>query len=117
MKAGTYFTAVTAALIVASYLILQLGFDSPADARALRTSAVVALAVQLVTFAIARRSAVRNLMVAWGIGTLLRVVVLAVYALLVVPALALPRSAALVSLVTFMFVSMLVEPLLLAYDR
>jgi Mg/Co/Ni transporter MgtE len=117
VKAGTYFAAATAALIVIGYLILQLGFDSPGDSRALRTSAMVAMAVQLVSFAIARRTAVRNLMVGWGIGTVLRVVVLAVYALLVVPALALPRSAALVSFVTFMFVSMLIEPLLLAYDR
>lgn len=112
-----YFAAATAALIVISYLVLQLGFDSPGDSRALRTSAMVALAVQLVSFAIARRMPVRNLTVGWGIGTLLRLVVLTVYALLVVPALGLPSSAALVSLVTFMFVSMLIEPLLLAYDR
>jgi hypothetical protein len=60
---------------------------------------------------------VRNLMLGWGIGAVLRVVVLAVYALLIVPALGLPGAAALVSLVTFMFLSMLIEPLLLAYDR
>ena len=117
MKAGMYFAAATAALIVIGYLVLQLGFDAPGDARALRTSAMVAVAVQLVSFAIARRMPLRNLMVGWGIGAVLRVIVLSVYALLVVPALALPRSAALVSVVTFMFVSMLIEPLLLAYDR
>ena len=117
MKAGTYFAAATAALIALSYLLLQLGFDSTGDARALKTSAAVALAVQIATFAIARRSAVKNLMLAWGLGAVLRVAALTIYALLVVPALALPRPAALVSLVTFMFVSMLIEPLLLAYDR
>jgi Mg/Co/Ni transporter MgtE len=78
---------------------------------------MVAIAVQLVSFAIARRMPLRNLMLGWGIGAVLRVVVLAVYALLVVPALGLPSAAALVSLVTFMFLSMLIEPLLLAYDR
>ena len=112
-----YFAAATAALIVVSYLVLQLGFDSPGDSRALRTSALIAIAVQLVSFAIARRMPVRNLMLGWGIGAVLRVVVLAVYALLVVPTLGLPSAAALVSLVTFMFLSMLIEPLLLAYDR
>lgn len=112
-----YFAAATAALIAISYLVLQLGFDSPGDSGALRTSAMIALAVQLVTFAIARRMPVRNLMLGWGIGSVLRVLVLAVYALLIVPALGLPSSAALVSLATFMFLSMLVEPLLLAYDR
>ena len=117
MKAGTYFAAATAALIVISYLVLQLGFDSPGDPRALRTSAMVAIAVQLVSFTIARRMPLRNLMLGWGIGALLRVLVLAVYALLFVPALGLPSGTALVSLVTFMFLSMLIEPLLLAYDR
>jgi hypothetical protein len=57
------------------------------------------------------------MMVGWGVGTLVRVLSLVLYALIVVPAYGLPRSAALVSLVTFLFVSMLVEPLLLAYDR
>ena len=117
MKAGTYFAAATAALIVIGYLLLQLGFDSAGDSHALRVSAIVAMAVQLVSFTIARRMPVSNLMLGWGLGTLLRVLVLTVYALLVVPALGLPRSAALVSVVTFMFVSMLIEPLLLAYDR
>ena len=117
MKAGTYFTAATIALIVIAYMLLQLGFDSPGDSRALRISGMVAMAVQLVSFTIARRMPVSNLMLGWGLGTLLRVLVLTLYALLVVPALGLPRSAALVSVVTFMFVSMLIEPLLLAYDR
>jgi hypothetical protein len=117
VKAGTYFAAATAALIVLSYLPLQLGFDSPGGARALNTSAVIALAVQIATFAIARRSAAKNLIVGWGIGTAVRILALALYATLVVPAMALPRPAALVSLVTFMFASMLIEPLLLAYDR
>ena len=65
MKAGTYFAAATAALIVISYLVLQLGFDSPGDPRALRTSAMVAIAVQLVSFAIARRMPLRNMMLGW----------------------------------------------------
>jgi len=117
VKAGTYFAAASAALIVICYMLLQLGFDSPGDSRALRISGMVAMAVQLVSFTIARRMPVSNLMLGWGLGTLLRVLVLTLYALLVVPALGLPRSAALVSVVTFMFVSMLIEPLLLAYDR
>ncbi len=117
MKAGAYFAAATAGLIGVSWLVLRLGFHSPADANALFTSAAVAFAVQIATFAVARRAAHRNLMVGWGIGTVLRLLALVLYAFLVAPALGLPRSAALVSLVTFFFVSMLVEPLLLAYDR
>lgn len=117
MKAGAYFAAATAGLIVVSWLLLRLGFSSAADRQALLVSAGVAWVVQLASFAIARGSSRRNLVVSWGIGTVLRMIVLGFYAFLVAPALGLPLSAALVSLVTFFFVSMLVEPLLLAYDR
>lgn len=117
MKAGAYFAAATAGLIILGYPLLRLGFNSGPDARAIRTSAVIALVVQLVTFAIARRSAKTNLMAGWGIGAMLRVLVVVMYALLVIPSLGLARSAALISLVSFLFASMLVEPLLLAYDR
>jgi len=117
VKAVTLFAAATAGLIGVAWLLLGLGFSSQADGRALRTSAAVALVVQIATFVFARQAGERNLMVGWALGSVLRVLALVAYALLVVPALGLPRSAALMSLVTFLFVSMLVEPLLLAYDR
>jgi hypothetical protein len=116
VKAGAYFAVATAALIGVGYFLLQLSFNSPAEHRAIQISAFLALAVQTVTFVIARKAS-RNMMVGWGVGTLVRVLSLVLYALIVVPAYGLPRSAALVSLVIFLFVSMLVEPLLLAYDR
>jgi hypothetical protein len=53
-------------------------------------------------------------MVGWGLGALLRLITLAVYALVFVNALALPATAALISLATFFFLSTLVEPLVLA---
>jgi hypothetical protein len=52
-------------------------------------------------------------MAAWGLGMLLRFVVLVLYAFLVVKALALPAEAALLSLVAFFFLTTLVEPMLL----
>lgn len=116
MKAGAYFAVATAALIGVGYFLLQLSFNSPAEHRAIQISAFLALAVQTVTFVIARKAS-RNMMVGWGVGTLVRVLTVVLYALIVVPAYGLPLSAALVSLVIFLFVSMLVEPLLLAYDR
>ena len=117
MRAVTYFTAASTALIGVAWLLLGLGFSSQADGRALRTSAAVALVVQIATFVFARQAGERNMMTGWVLGSVMRVLALVAYALLVVPALGLPRSAALMSLVTFLFVSMLVEPLLLAYDR
>lgn len=117
MKAAAWFALGTVALIALSYPLLRMGFASTHEAQAVRTSAVLALAVQLVTFAIARLMARRNMIVGWGVGAALRLLALTVYALLVAPSLGLPRSAALVSLAVFLFLSMLIEPLLLAYDR
>ncbi len=117
MKAATYFAAATAGLILVAWLLLALGFSSSADARALRVSAAVALVVQIATFTLARRAPPQNMIFAWVLGAAVRFLTLVTYAFLVVPAFALQRSTALVSLVTFLFASMLVEPLLLAYDR
>ena len=117
MKAAAWFALATLALIALSYPLLRMGYPSMHEAEALRTSAVLALVLQLVTFAIARLMARRNLIVGWGVGAALRLLALTGYALLVAPSLGLPRSAALVSLAVFLFLSMLIEPLLLAYDR
>ena len=117
MKAAAFFALATLALIALSYPLLRMGFASAHDAEAVRTSAVLALAVQLATFAVARLMARRNMIVGWGVGAALRLLALTIYALLVAPSLGLPRSAALVSLAVFLFLSMLIEPLLLAYDR
>jgi hypothetical protein len=73
-------------------------------------SAVVALAAQLAAFVVARHAAGDNVIAGWGLGVGLRFIVLGVYAFVVVGALGLPESAALLSLVTFLFVSTLVEP-------
>ena len=116
MKAAAFFALATIALICIGYFLLQLSFSSPAEHRAIQISALLALAVQMTTFVIGR-TASRNMMVGWGIGTLVRVLSVVLYALIVVPAYGFPRAAAMISLVVFLFVSMLIEPLLLAYDR
>lgn len=117
MKAGAWFALATLALIAISYPLLRMGFASTHEAEAVRMSALLALVVQVVTFAIARLMARRNMMVGWGVGSALRLLALTLYAFLIAPSLGLPLSAALVSLAVFLFLSMLIEPLLLAYDR
>jgi hypothetical protein len=117
MKAGGLFALATLVLIGVSYPLLRMGFASSHDAEAVRTSAILALVVQLVTFVVARSMSRRNMLLGWGLGTVLRFLSLALYAFLVAPALGLPRPAALVSLAVFFFLSMLIEPPLLAYDR
>jgi len=83
-------------------------------------SAGLAFAVQLGSYALlrpARRGEPRGeLLVRWAIGAGLRLFVLVLYAPLA-RILNISLEAALVSLVTFFFLTMMAEPLLLEYDR
>ena len=113
MKAVALFGAASLGVIDITGLVFSLVYRSPADTRAVWTSAAVAFGVQLLAFAIVKLSARTNVMAGWGIGAVLRFAVLAIYAIVVVEALGLPQGAALVSLAAFFFLSTLIEPLLL----
>ena len=106
--------AVTAvALIAIIGWLLTLAFPGPQDAAAIRLSAIVAIVVQLVAFAVTKAVAHHHLIAGWGAGSLLRLMTLVVYALLAVNVLGVAPVAALVSLAAFLFLSTLVEPFFL----
>ena len=113
MRAVLAFAASTVLIIVGAGWLLTFAFPTVPDRGAIVTSGWIALVVQLIAFAIARLTLRHNVIAGWGLGALLRFVVLAVYAFLMVEALGLPMVAAVVSLAVFFFVSTLVEPLLL----
>jgi hypothetical protein len=88
---------------------------------AMLVSAGLAFAVQLGSYALLRPArpgygAPGELMLRWGIGAVLRFFVLVLYAP-IARIVNLSLEAALVSLVTFFFMTMMAEPLLLEYDR
>ncbi len=93
--------------------LLTLGFSGPQDAAAIRLSAIVAALVQLAAFAVTKMLAARHLVAGWGVGSLLRLATLILYALLAVKVLGVAPVAALVSLAMFLFVSTLIEPFFL----
>jgi len=112
-RAMGVYAAVSLAIIAVGAWCFGLAFPDPAERRAVQLSAAIAFVVQLVTFALARRTAFTNPFAGYGLGMLLRFAVLFVFALVVVGRLGLPSAAALLSLATFFFVSTLVEPPLL----
>lgn len=115
MNATLRFALATAAIIAAAGWVLGRIFVAPGEPRAIWTAAAIAFVVQLAGFLVAQRAARRgNAIAGWGIGILLRVVALAIVAFVAVPALALPSSAVLLALVTYFFLSTLVEPLFLS---
>jgi hypothetical protein len=98
---------------IIAVVLTRFVWSSADAARAVQVSAWVAVVVQGITFAIARLVAREQVIAAWGLGVLLRFAVVAVWAFLAVPALALVAGPALLSLVVFFFVSTLVEPVFL----
>lgn len=113
MKKVAIFAVASLALIVLGAWLLTFGFPTAADSHAIAVSAGIAFVVQLISFTILRAFGPTNLFAGFGVGMLLRFAVVAIYALIGAKALGLPLTAALVSLVTLLFVSTLLEPVLL----
>lgn len=104
---------LTVGLALVAGALLSLVFHGPGDRSAVWLSAGVAVAVQLAAFALSHSAGRISLVARLGTGALVRFLAVVAYALLVALALKLPPVAALVSLVTFLFLSTLLEPLLI----
>jgi hypothetical protein len=120
-RAISFFAGVSAALIITTTIILRMYFRTVEQHNAMLVSAGLAFAVQLGSYALLRparpgHGAPGELMLRWGIGAVLRFFVLVLYAP-IARIVNLSLEAALVSLVTFFFMTMMAEPLLLEYDR
>lgn len=113
MKRTLGFGAACLTITAAALAVLRLVFRQADERYALWLGAAITLVVQLAAFTIARAMRHRNVIAGWGLGVGLRFVTLAVFALVVAPALGLPLTAALLGLAIFLFLSTLVEPLFL----
>lgn len=113
MKAFALFAGSMVAIVAGTGALLAMLYPGASERHAIWVSAWVAVVVQLFAFAVARLTLRTNPVAGWGLGALLRMIALGVYALVVVNALELVSGAALISLATFFFLTTLVEPLLL----
>jgi hypothetical protein len=120
-RALGYFAGISAALIIISTGILRTFFRTVTEHNAMLVSAGLAFAVQLGSYAFLRpgrgkHSAPGGLLIRWAAGAAMRFIVLVLYAPLA-RIMFLSLDAALVSLVTFFFLTMMAEPLLLEYEN
>lgn len=113
MRRVALYAAIAAGVIGVAGGLLALPFDGPIERRSILISAVLAFVVQLAAFAAIGLASAANVMTGWGIGVLVRLLVLVAYAFLVVQAIGLAPAAALISLAIFFFLCTLVEPLVL----
>ena len=113
MKKGLLFAAIAAVVIFGGAWGITALKPGTELARAVWSSAFIAFGVQLLSFAIARPFVATNPIAGWGIGSLVRFAVVMLHAFVGIPALGLASGPALISLVGFLFVTMLFEPLFL----
>jgi hypothetical protein len=114
MKAMAWFSGSVVAIVLVSGLVLAIPFSSSLDREAIRSSAMVAVIAQMFAFGIAKAFGTRSFLAGWVVGVVLRFATLVVYGIVAVRVLAMPAPAALISLVTFLFLSTLAETKLLA---
>ena len=114
MKSTARSLLLLIALIGITYWVLSFWFRSDADRHALLVSATLAAIVQLAAFSLLHMAGRTNALIAWGLGSVFRGTVLALYGFFLAKMLHLPLTAALVSFAVFLFVSMLLESVLIA---
>lgn len=113
MKRAAAFALVSVVLVGLGSAVLQLVYTDPPGRGALMAAAAVALATQAVAWVILQTMGRRQVIAAWGLGAVLRVLVLVVFALVAPRSLGLPLEPAALSLALFLFLTTLVEPLFL----
>jgi hypothetical protein len=112
IRSVVLYLVVAALVTAAAGWVLLLVYPGSEGQQAVVTSGVVALAIQLVAFICLQLFKGRNIIAGWGIGALLRFGSLGLYAIFARSLLGLNMNTALVSLACFLFLSMLIEPLL-----
>jgi hypothetical protein len=110
---GLQFAAASAVAVFGiAGVVSAVAADSEVT-RAVWTSAALAFGVQLLAFVVAWPFLAKNPLMGWGIGSVLRLIVLVLYALVGIRSFGFAPAPALLSLAGFFFVSMLLESLFL----
>jgi len=112
IRAIALYLLVATLVTAAAGWILLLVYPGDVGQKAIVTSAILALAIQVVAFVLLQLFKEKNVIAGWGLGALLRFGALGIYAMFAARGLGLDLNTALVSLACFLFLSMLIEPLL-----
>jgi hypothetical protein len=112
VRATAFYAATTLAVVALGGWLLGLHYASPDERRAVWTSAAIAMVLQVAAFAFARAMAKKNVLAGWAAGAALCMAAVGVLGFSA-RSLGLPLEAALVSLASFLFVTEIIEPLLL----
>lgn len=106
-----YFLALLAGIGLVG--LVGWAMTDAAGRKTVLVSGAVAIVVQMSAFALARGLRHRQLMLGWGLGSVLRVIALVLYAVIAVGPWRAPAAPALLSFVGMLFVTTVVEPIFL----
>ena len=107
------FAAVCVSMIGILAWAVTTGAGDASFDRAVWAGAVIAVLVQVGSFAVVWPIVAKNPIAGWGVGSLIRFTIVIVHGFAGVKVLELPMGPALLSLVAFLFITMLVEPFFL----
>jgi hypothetical protein len=107
------FALITIAICCGGAWAITLVVPGPDVARAVWTSAVIVMIVQPLAFQLVRLMGPLNVIAGWGLGSMLRGIVLVIFGFFGVKALGLSMEPALLSMAGFFFVSTVIEPVFL----
>ena len=112
MRAGVLYASSCIIAIALLGAIAWSFLDAPAK-HVMLLSAGIAVAVQVVAFVVARLLLRKNVLLGWGLGSALRLVVLVVFAVIMARTARATLTPALLSFVGFLFVTTVIEPIFL----
>lgn len=114
MKRGTVMAAAAVLVVGALVWAVGLSLTRPDGRGALATGVLIGVAFQLLVLAIGAVAFPNNALAAYGVGMLGRLLLVVVAALVIMPAARLRPEPFLYSLVTVLFATTLLEPVVMA---
>ena len=112
MRAGVLYV-LSCVVVVALLGAIAWSFLDGAARHAMMLSGGVVVLVQLIAFTVARLLLRKNVLLGWGLGSVLRLVVLIALAVIVAKTSRAMMTPALLSFVGFLFVTTIIEPIFL----
>jgi hypothetical protein len=102
--------AACCALIIAALAGLTVMFVTGAGRQAVWASASLAFVIQMVAFMVARTMPAEQVMIAWGLGAILRLVSVVLWGVFLAKVWKAPIAAGLLSYAGFLFLTTVLEP-------
>ncbi len=108
---GQFFLALLGGVLITG--LVAWAFTDQAGRQTVLASGALAVVVQMAAFSVARTLHEKQLLLGWGLGSLIRLIALVLYAVVVARLWQAPITPALLSFAGMLFVTTVLEPIFL----